>query len=143
MDAHEYRTYLDTKPAPREPVIGIVDVPGPDRTLVYGYSRTYDTDGNESTHTVHVYKQDNMLHAVFYRHDGERVMAVSERFLPVSLCAPKKRAYPERCDLSFARVMRARGETLSFTNFDETRKRGDGPFYGLLIDETTEPVTAI
>lgn len=136
MNGDEYAAYRAETKAFDGPVVRVADVPGPDRTLVYGYSREFHSHFSESAHTVHVYKASGELHVVHYGREGERIFAASGAEVKVSDCLPLKRAYPERCDVGFARLVRALGQPLSFTNFDAARSARSGPFHGLLISET-------
>lgn len=139
MNIAEYEAYRTETITADEPTVAASEVPGPDRTLVYGYSRAYDAECNESTHTVHVYKRDGLLHVVYYQgRTGDQIFAQSGETLPAALCRPQKRAYPERSDVGFARLMRQRDTSLTFTTFDSLRG-GDGPFHGLFIEQTTPP----
>lgn len=137
MNLTEFETYQNEHATPAKPTISVAEVPGADRTLVYGFGRTYDADYNEHTHTVHVYKADGLLHVHRYDRHGTRVEALSGTEVPAEVCVPAKRAYPERCDLDFARLLRGRGHALCFTRFDEGRAAMPGPFHGLMVEETT------
>lgn len=138
MNENDYAAYKsEATPTDAPVVIHVGEVPGDDRTLVYGYSRTYDAEHNESTHTVHAYKRDGALHVVFYDHNGERVYAVSGASVAVEDFIPHKRAYPERCDVGFARLLRERGYPLNFTTFGAVGAFALGLFAGRLIEDTT------
>lgn len=147
MTPEDLQAYRNEDVAPEIITVSIADVAGPDRTLVYGYSRAYDAEHNETTHTVHVYKAEGQLHIFHYRNNRDRVTgaaidptviyAVSGVEVLASECVPQKRAYPERCDLDFARLLRLRGNALCFTTFGGAGSASEGIFAGLLIPETT------
>lgn len=138
MNENDFATYkTEGTPAATPVLIHADEVPGDDRTLVYGYSRAYDADFNESTYTVHAYKRDGELHVVFYNYEGTRIHAASGRSLPIEDFIPQKRAYPERCDLGFARLLRAKGHPLCFTTFGGAGSNSEGTFAGRFIEDTT------
>lgn len=150
MTPEDLQAYRHEDIAPEIVTVSIADVDGPDRTLVYGYSRAYDAQNNESTHTVHVYKADGELHVVHYRNNFDRVTgkdcaptiihAASGVEVLASECVPQKRAYPERCDVAFARLLRNRGNELCFTTFGGAGANSEGIFAGLLISEVCPSV---
>lgn len=145
MTPEDLQAYRNEDIAPEIVTVSIGDVDGPDRTLVYGYSRAYDSEGNETTHTVHVYKADGQLHIFHYRSNWERgtgaaldptvIYAFSGTEVLASECVPQKRAYPERCDLAFARTLRHRGNELNFTTFGGAGAKSEGVFAGLLVSD--------
>lgn len=139
MTPDDLAAYHNETIDPEDAIVAVDEVDGPDRTLVYGYSRAYDADHNETTHTVHLYKADGELHLVHYRNSGGNptiIKTFSGHQLLAKDCVPQKRAYPERCDLDFARLLRARGTELCFTTFGAAGAHSEGIFAGLLIHTT-------
>lgn len=134
MNVDEFAAYTEhwADEAPNLPAISVTSVSGPDRTLVLGSTRSGDT--------VHVYKHDGRLHAVFYRPDGKCINSVSGTDLPLVACVPDGYAFPERCDVSFAHMLRHRGFVLCFAAFDEAAADRSTPFAGKLISETSRLV---
>lgn len=116
-----------------EATIDVNEVHGPDRTLVYGYCRNYDT-GEERTFTVHVYKRDGELHALTYSRNGDIHSHLHGESLPAKTMSPGKRAYPEATDYSFAVLMVQRDAPLCHTNFGAMGQHS-GQFVGLTHDE--------
>lgn len=128
MNKSEYETYCVEGRKDPVHVIDMSEVPGEDRTLVYGYT----TQRN----TFHVYKADGQLHVLIYDQDNRKVWYEADTSIQSERCVPDKRAYPERCDLGFARLMRERDCALPFTGFDSERTFLGQQFAGLLLDET-------
>lgn len=156
-------TEEDFKSLPRttetRPRIG--DGPGPDRTLLYGYSSVTTKDGWENV-THHVYRQSGLLHVIAYvtPRAGEELPVESVRpeefdlasaanrlyavhasgeTLPIDILIPRKRLYPEACDADFSRNLIEAGASLPFTTFDGARVRPE-PFAGLVASAMSEYV---
>lgn len=95
------------------------------RTLVYGY------DVDRSTRHVYIDEQ-GLIHAVVYDYDK---LLKSHAFgaVPMEACRPSKRAYPEKTDYEFAKLLAAADTELCFTTFDDSVAVKD--FYGLKKEE--------
>lgn len=99
-----------TTPPPPEPTIRAEDLTGPDRTLLWGYD--VDKVG------MHVYLLDGQIHLA--RISLGRILSdQAEPVWPAKELVPNKRAYPERTDIAFARLMIARDAEICFTTFDD------------------------
>lgn len=95
------------------------------RTLVYGY----DVDRS----TRHVYLDEKgLIHAVVYDHD-KLLKLHAFGAVPIEVCRPSKRAYPERTDYEFAKLLATADNELCFTTFDDSVS--DKNFYGLKKEE--------
>lgn len=88
--------------------IGVV--PGPDRTLLYGY----DCDRN----TWHTFQKDGQLHkAVYLGSNREFIVKESGDAFDARHLIPNKRLYPEACDFTFCLQLKRLDLYLSFTTF--------------------------
>lgn len=108
-----------------------------ERTLVYGY----DVDRN----TFHLFVRAGEIRRALYRRDGEDfelISMASGDFMPRA-CVPNKRAYPERCDFEFCRLISERRITVPFTSFDDSGREFEGPFFGPVFDEAFEQQPAL
>lgn len=85
-------TKLAKAPVKRKTVC-VIDLIGPDRTLLYGY--TVDRD------TWHVYLQDGLIHLLVYKGDVMLSHRSAATWDAEDL-VPNKRAYPESTDEAFA-----------------------------------------
>lgn len=115
MTIEEYATLIATHEI--DPIIKVSDLNGGDRTLLYGYDIDRDT--------WHIYLKDGRIHRHIYSHIGDEenklrtlVHEQQESWI-VSNLIPNKRAYPERTDYEFARIVTERGGDISFTTYDE------------------------
>lgn len=140
MDRNDFDTYRADETPLADPEIHVSDIDGPDRTLVYGTA----VNSHGRLDTFHAYKADGELHVVIFKNlyeDGIVVMSYTHgASLPAKDMSPSKRAFPERTDLEFARLMRSRGTALCFTNFDDSPgigERYDAPFFGPRIGHVT------
>ena len=119
-----------------DPTLSVFNVPGPDRTLIYGY----DLDRS----TVHVYLKNREIHSVLSDgaagQRGSIMRYEHGEALPTNLLRPSKRAYPARTDYAAALRMAQLDCELPFTTFDagQIELATDG-FYGLVVDFSIEP----
>lgn len=136
--------------------------PGPDGTLLFGYSPvTMKDDWVNVTH--HVYRQGGVMHAIAYvtplagetlsveevrpeefdpdsaARNGYAVHAAGLA-LPIDILIPRKRLYPEDCDASFCRVLLSAGVHLPFTSYDPNRTRPGQAFRALIASDMAEHV---
>jgi hypothetical protein len=85
-------------------------VPGPDRTMLFGY----DCDRR----TWHIFKKDGQLHkAVYIGSNRQFEEMASGDALDARHVIPNKRLYPEACDYTFCVTLRRLDLHLSFTRF--------------------------
>lgn len=106
--------------------IYVDNVPGADRTLLYGY--TCDR------RSFHIFKLSGELHRVIYDHNetvyehtwGDRLVARD--------CIPDKRVYPESTDFIFAKLLKRREVNPTFLPFSAARFESvrDKQFHGFL-----------
>jgi hypothetical protein len=100
------------------------------RTLIYGYT------GEKST--FHVYLNGGVIHKVVYDFSGHLLSHKSQSDgLLFSECVPDKRIYPETCDFEFCSLLKRRGVSLPFYNWNDKRERA--AFYGKRLEELQEP----
>jgi hypothetical protein len=99
--------------------IGVV--PGPDRTLLYGY--------DVERFTWHVFQMNGFLHRVVYRMEEPLLANSSGLRLRVDMLVPNKRLYPEGCDFAFCKKLRKLNAYLPFTTFGSMMPKS-GPFMG-------------
>ncbi|MER5844434.1 MULTISPECIES: hypothetical protein [Streptomyces] len=113
--------------------VAVDDIPGPERTLLLGY--TCDR------HTWHVYLRGSDVHLLVYDDVSRGVIRHEKRYrwLAADL-VPDKRVYPESCDLAFARLLTSHGVELSFTAFNEDRyaRVVKSPFHGTIYDSSVQ-----
>ncbi|MFF1717452.1 hypothetical protein [Streptomyces sp. NPDC058268] len=108
------------------------DIPGPERTLLLGYTCERDT--------WHVYVRGAHLHVLVYDHVTRAVVRYEKHFYwQAADLVPDKRVYPESTDLGFARLLASHGVELPFTTFDQARcdRVTQTPFHGALYDSAT------
>jgi hypothetical protein len=123
MDKHLYdELMLQGK---RVPIVRASLFAGVDRTLLFGF--------NLDRTTFHVYLKDGQIRRVIYNHQGVIDFQSQETWEAVSL-VPDKRAYPERTDGHFARLMLHHGIAVPYTTFDEDayEHAKDQLFHGLV-----------
>lgn len=131
MNVEEYATLIATTPV--DPTIKVADLTGGDRTLLYGYDIDRDT--------WHIYLKDGMIHrhiyslrsySEVYGHPVIRTIMhdMQESWTVVDLI-PNKRAFPERTDYEFARIVKERGGDISFTTYDDDIEPEQ--FYGSVL----------
>ncbi len=96
--------------------IGVM--PGPDRTLLYGY----DTDRR----TWHVWQDCGWLHVAIYigRNPSFESHSYGPKFVASSLI-PNKRLYPEACDFDFCVALRKLGMSIPFLPWGGIDPAGD------------------
>lgn len=101
MTKEEYERFLTEPVRP----IRADDLPGPDRTLLTGWN----FDRQDFVVTL----EDGMI----VRQIGYKVEESEE--WPAAELNPGKRARPHRTDFGFARLMRDRGEIITYTQFED------------------------
>ena len=102
------------------------------KTLLYGYTCERET--------FHVYIKDEKIYVVVYDVDyssKDNIKPKNMRQIEVTSnhdYVPDKRLYPERCDYSFCRLLKAKGVDLPFTgwtdNIDSNRE-----YYGFILED--------
>lgn len=127
MQLDEYEQLLSIRNKPR--TLSVHEVPGPERTLAYGFTSDKDT--------WHCYLHGANIHVLVYGRSANS--AVSHRASPmwnVAELAPDKRVYPESVDAGFARLLLERGQDLPYTRFDEKRyaRVAELTFHGAVYD---------
>jgi hypothetical protein len=109
--------------------VTIGPVPGPDRTLLYGY----DTDRR----TWHVYQRHGELHRLIYI-DGNPETSPPEGYisaprLKVDIIVPNKRLYPEGCDFEFCKKLRKLNVHMTFLSYGQMTPKPDSPFIARIM----------
>ena len=123
MDYDQYLSLTDVELD--EPKISVADLPGPDRTLLYGY----DTARN----TWHVYIKNGEIHRVISMMGGPIGHLSRVEWNPADL-VPNKRVYPERTDYEFARLCNQTDNPVCFTRYKPLPEGyPQGPFHGLVV----------
>jgi hypothetical protein len=108
------------------------DIPGPERTLLLGY--TCDRD------TWHVYVHGAYLHVLVYNRVTRVVVRYERRYhWQAADLVPDKRVYPESTDMEFARLLTSHGLDLRFASFDPARydRLAQKRFHGAIYDSAT------
>ncbi|MFI2790598.1 hypothetical protein [Kitasatospora sp. NPDC018614] len=114
------------------------DIPGPERTLLLGY--TCDRD------TWHVYVRGAYLHVLVYNHVTRVVVRYERHFhWQAADLVPDKRVYPESTDLEFARLLTSHGVDFQFASFDPARfdRVAQKPFHGAIYDSATRDLVDV
>jgi hypothetical protein len=112
---------------PVDTIIEARELTGNNRTLLYGY----DTQRV----TWHVYLKNGEIHRVIYKPgDDDSISHQHSKVWSAASLIPNKRAYPERTDGEFTRLIRGKGLEIWFTTFnDDTYEQVKGnTFHGLL-----------
>lgn len=108
---------LITTSSPRPATVHVADLgPGPDHTLLYGY--TCDRE------SWHVYLENDMINWVKYwdlGESGELINSGSADTWVAEELVPNKRVYPEFTDYAFACDLRDAGVEVSYRRFSEER----------------------
>lgn len=127
MEKEEFEKLSEIKKS--EDLITVKDlVNKQDRTLLYGYTC--------SRETFHVYLKNLEIHTIIYQMDYLTHKPINMREILVEdnyKYIPDKRLYPETCDYEFLKLLKANGEYLPFTFFNEDREVSD--FYGCTLED--------
>lgn len=151
MNEQEYR---QLKNSPQKlPVITVADLANKEpRTLMYGYG----FEGND----VHVYlEQDGDIHVLVSKQmsfpPGADKSGPAKYFVVEHTqgpngavqsnegFVPRKRSYPESCDLEFAQLLRLRGIDIAFTAFSVDSSEQRKALHGGWEAQRFDPVTGV
>lgn len=103
-----------------------------DRTLLYGYTC--------ERKSFHVYMRKRVIHTVIYEstyNDGVQI-PIDMKEIEVKNNGdfiPDKRLYPELCDYTFCRILKAIGYELPFTTWMGMKEDQEKDFYGLTLED--------
>lgn len=112
------------------------------RTLIYGYTLNRET--------FHIYFLNSQIHKLIYsggtifttikkerKEDPLKIInSESNSSFNISELIPDKRAYPERCDYEFCKLLKSKGAEIPFTSWqDLPHEIIKQDFYGRLIGD--------
>jgi hypothetical protein len=124
MDKQEYDAVM--LQGKRVPLVQAYLFAEPDRTLLYGYT--------VEKHTFHVYLKDGLIHRVIYNQRDEVLDYQAHATWEAPSLVPDKRAYPERTDAGFARLMLHHRIDIHYMKFNQDRYDcfKDRKFHGIV-----------